>query len=122
MDGLRSPPSPKDWRFENRAWKENPLFHRLGQAYLAWSRMALDLVDDADFDWRTAERAKLATNLLSAALSPTNAPLLNPDAVERAYETGGRSVVKGVRNVSRRPHQSRLPRSVKPWICLRGRT
>ena len=40
-------PDPKDWRFENRAWKENPLFHRLCQSYLAWTRTALDLVDDA---------------------------------------------------------------------------
>ena len=28
-------PDAKDWRFENRAWKENPFYHRLGQAYLA---------------------------------------------------------------------------------------
>src|ERR1700689_1193463 len=92
-------PDPKDWRFENRAWKENPLFHRLGQAYLAWSRMALGLVDDAQFDWRTAERAKLATVLFTAAVAPTNVPLLNPDAVERAFETGGRSLVKGLGNI-----------------------
>jgi polyhydroxyalkanoate synthase len=94
-------PDPKDWRFENRAWKDNPLYHRLCQSYLAWTRSALDLVDDAQLDWRTAERAKLATILFTAALAPTNAPLLNPDVIERAYETGGRSVVKGVRNIAR---------------------
>jgi polyhydroxyalkanoate synthase subunit PhaC len=94
-------PEPKDWRFENRAWKENPLYHRLCQAYLACSRTALDLVDDAHFDWRTEERAKLATILLSAALAPTNTPLFNPDVIERAYETGGRSVLKGLGNISR---------------------
>ena len=115
-------PDPKDWRFENRAWKENPLFHRLGQAYLAWSRMALDLVDDAQFDWRTAERAKLATILLTAALAPTNAPLLNPDAVERAFETGGRSVVKGLGNISRDVRSNRgFPRSVDRGAFVVGR-
>ncbi len=115
-------PDPKDWRFENRAWKENPLFHRLGQAYLAWSRMALGLVDDAQFDWRTAERAKLATVLFTAAMAPTNVPLLNPDAVERAFETGGRSLVKGLGNISRdiRTNQ-RLPALGEPFR-LRGRT
>ena len=115
-------PDPKDWRFENRAWKENPLFHRLGQAYLAWSRTALDLVDDAQFDWRTAERAKLATVLFTAALAPTNVPLLNPDVVERAYETGGRSVVKGLGNISRDVRTNRgFPRSVDRSAFVVGR-
>lgn len=76
-------PEPKDWRFENRAWKENPLYRRVCQAYLAWSRTALDLVDDAHLEWRTEERAKLATILVTAALAPTNVPPLNPDVVER---------------------------------------
>src|ERR1700677_2356219 len=49
-------PDPKDWRFENRACKENPLFHRLCQSYLAWTKMALDLVDDAQLGWRSAHR------------------------------------------------------------------
>ena len=115
-------PDPKDWRFENRAWKENPLFHRLGQAYLAWSRMALDLVEDAQFDWRTAERAKLATVLFTAALAPTNVPLLNPDALERAFETGGRSLAKGLGNISRDLRTNRgFPRSVDRSAFVVGR-
>ena len=59
------------------------------QAYLACTRTALDLVDDAHFEWRMEERAKLAAILLTAALAPTNLPLLNPDVVEHAYETAG---------------------------------
>ena len=115
-------PDPKDWRFENRAWKENPFFHRLCQSYLAWTRTALDLVDDAHFDWRTAERAKLATVLLTAALAPTNAPLLNPDVVERAFETGGRSVVKGLGNIGRDVAGNRgFPRSVDRSAFVVGR-
>jgi polyhydroxyalkanoate synthase len=115
-------PDPKDWRFENRAWKENPLYHRLCQSYLAWTKTALALVDDAQFDWRTAERAKLATVLFTAALAPTNAPLLNPDVIERAYETGGRSVVKGLGNISRDVMGNRgFPRSVDRSAFVVGR-
>jgi polyhydroxyalkanoate synthase len=92
------------------------------QSYLAWTRTALELVDDAQFDWRTAERAKLATVLLTAALSPTNAPLLNPDVVERAYETGGRSVVKGLGNIARDVVGNRgFPRSVDRGAFVVGR-
>jgi polyhydroxyalkanoate synthase len=115
-------PDPKDWRFENRAWKENPFYRRLGQAYLAWTRTALELVDDAQFDWRTEERAKLATILLTAALAPTNAPLLNPEVLERAFETGGRSVMKGIGNISRDVTTNRgFPRSVDRAKLVVGR-
>jgi polyhydroxyalkanoate synthase len=115
-------PEPKDWRFENRAWKENPLYHRICQAYLACTRTALDLVDDANFDWRTKERARLATILLSAALAPTNAPLLNPDVLERAFETGGRSVIKGLANISRDVATNRgFPRSINRDALVVGR-
>ncbi len=115
-------PEPKDWRFENRAWKENPLYHRVCQAYLAWSRTALDLVDDAHLEWRTEERAKLATILVTAALAPTNVPPLNPDVVERAYETGGRSVVRGLGNISRDIRTNKgFPRSVNRDALVVGR-
>jgi polyhydroxyalkanoate synthase subunit PhaC len=115
-------PDAKDWRFENRAWTENPLYQRICQAYLAWTRTALELVDDAQLDWRTAERAKLATVLFTAALAPTNAPLLNPAVIERAYETGGRSLVKGVRNITQDVVTNRgLPRSVDRNAFVVGR-
>jgi polyhydroxyalkanoate synthase subunit PhaC len=113
---------PKDWRFENRAWKENPFYHRVCQAYLACARTSLDLVDDAHLDWRKEERAKLATILVTAALAPTNLPLLNPDVVERAYETGGRSVVKGLGNIVRDVRTNKgFPRSVNRDALVVGR-
>ena len=115
-------PDPKDWRFKNRAWTENPVFRRLGQAYLAWTEAATDLVDDARLDWRTEERAKLATTLLTSALAPTNVALLNPDAIERAFETGGRSVVRGFGNMSRDVLTNHgFPRLVDPDAFVVGR-
>jgi polyhydroxyalkanoate synthase subunit PhaC len=102
----------KDWRFKNRAWTENPAFRRLGQSYLAWARTAADLVDDARLDWRTEERAKLAVSLVTASLAPTNIALLNPDAIERALETGGRSVARGLTNIARDVRSNKgFPRS-----------
>src|SRR5687768_6489194 len=38
--------APKDWRFANPAWTENPLFRRLGQSYLAWHEAMHGLIDD----------------------------------------------------------------------------
>ncbi len=115
-------PEPKDWRFKNRAWTDNPGFRRLGQAYLAWSRASLALVDRAPLDWRTKERARLATSLATSALAPTNALLLNPDAMVRAYETGGRSVLSGVANFARDVGTHRgLPRTADPDAHAVGR-
>ena len=75
-------PEPTDRRFANRAWTENSAFRRLGQTYLACSKTAFDLVEEADLDWRTRERARFATALVTSTLAPTNVLALNPDAVE----------------------------------------
>ncbi len=115
-------PDPKDWRFTNRAWRENPAFRRLGQSYLAWAGATTGLVDDAGLDWRTEQRAKLAATLLTTTLAPTNVGWLNPDSVERAYETGGRSVVKGFGNMWRDVTTNRgFPRLVDPGAFVVGR-
>ena len=106
-------PEPRDWRFTNRAWKENPFFRRLGQAYLATVATADQLTTDADLDWRTNERARFAVSLIGSTLSPTNQFLLNPDAMQRALETGGKSVGRGLRNVLRDVTEHRgVPRTV----------
>jgi polyhydroxyalkanoate synthase len=115
-------PEPKDWRFQNRAWRDNPAFRRLGQSYLAWSRIPNALVEGSSVDWRTKQRGRLAANLVTSALAPTNCFLLNPDAVERAYETGGRSVLSGAANVVRdiRTHRG-MPRTADPDAHVVGR-
>ncbi len=110
-------PSPRDWRFKNRAWEEHPLFSRLGRAYLAWVDALFGLIDDADLDWRTEERARCAMRNLTSALAPTNLFLLNPDACERAFETGGSSIVRGLRNLAQDiVHNNGVPRSVPPGV------
>src|SRR3984893_18501654 len=94
-------PAPKDWRFSHAAWADHPLYRRAAQAYLAWSEAMSRLVDEAGLDWRTEERARFAMNLLTSAASPTNFLPGNPAALERAFETAGLSVLRGVRNFAR---------------------
>jgi polyhydroxyalkanoate synthase len=103
----------RDWRFAQAAWSENPAFHRLGQAYLAWTQAMDRLVDDAELDWRTEERARFAMNLLTTAVAPTNFPLTNPAVLVRAFETGGASLVRGAANFLRDVRERRgTPRAV----------
>ncbi len=86
-----------DRRFVDPAWQRQP-FLGLGQGYLAWARYMRELVDAADVDKGTAERAGHAVGLAVDGLSPTNFLWSNPVALRRAVETNGRSVLAGVGN------------------------
>lgn len=92
-------PSPKDKRFVDPAWSQHPGYRRLAQSYVAWSDALRRLVDDYESggpDWREVEQACFVLNAYVSALAPTNTLLGNPAALKRAFETGGRSVVRGL--------------------------
>ena len=92
------PVDPKDRRFADVAWQENPLFYALRLVYLASCRFARDVVDSVGLDDETTRKAAMATNLMLDALAPTNFLVGNPAALKRAFDTGGMSVAKGARN------------------------
>jgi polyhydroxyalkanoate synthase len=97
----RSGPSEKDRRFADPAWTSNPAYRRVGQAYLAWGSALSRLVDryEADgADWRDVERARFAVQALTSGTAPTNTLLGNPEALKRAIDTGGLSVLRGLGN------------------------
>lgn len=115
-------PAPRDWRFANRAWSEHPLYRRLAQGYLAWTDAVMGMAEGTGLDWRTEERARFALSLFTSALAPTNQFLLNPEAMERAYETAGLSTLRGLRNIGRDvAHNHGMPRSVAPGFFEAGR-
>ena len=91
-------PEKGDWRFKDDTWQENPAYRRLMQLYLEWSSTLMELVEDADVDWRNAQRARFAAEVLTTAMAPTNALLGNPAALKRMFETGGLSLARGARN------------------------
>ncbi|HET7015205.1 MAG TPA: alpha/beta fold hydrolase [Streptosporangiaceae bacterium] len=92
-------PARGDTRFTDPAWQHNPLYRRLGQAYLATANAITDAVDAADLDWKRSAQAKLAAGLLVSALAPTNTLIGNPAACRRAIDTRGASLVRGTRNL-----------------------
>jgi polyhydroxyalkanoate synthase len=92
-------PSPRDKRFADPTWSDNPAYRRLVQGYLALGASVGRLVDEYEAtgaDWRRVEQARFVTNALTSALAPTNTLPGNPAALKRALETGGRSVVRGL--------------------------
>jgi polyhydroxyalkanoate synthase subunit PhaC len=91
-------PAKGDARFRDETWSSNPAYHRLMQLHLALSRSLIEAVDDAELEWREAERARLLVEILTSAVAPTNMLLGNPAALKRAFETGGGSLLRGARN------------------------
>ena len=94
-------PAKGDRRFADPTWSRNPAFRRLSQSYLAFSTFLgrlMDILDSDPANWRQAENARFAVNLLVSSLAPTNALLTNPAALKRAFDTGGKSLLAGLAN------------------------
>ncbi|OAN44086.1 class II poly(R)-hydroxyalkanoic acid synthase [Paramagnetospirillum marisnigri] len=100
FDGSSSlTPAKGDRRFADAAWRSNP-FHRLSlHAYLAWTTALDRLIDRVGADDKTTARLRYITSLFTDALSPDNSLLGNPAALKRLLETGGGSLVSGMRNL-----------------------
>jgi polyhydroxyalkanoate synthase len=94
-------PPPKDRRFKDEAWAQNPAFRRLVQAYLATGRTVDSLICEADLDWRSERRVRFAAENVLDALAPSNGPLTNPAAIKALIDTGGRNFVRGAANFAR---------------------
>ncbi len=91
-------PAPKDRRFADPSWEQNPWFFGQRQAYLAWSRFMHNLGGAADLDERTAQKAAFAVGMIVDALAPTNFAASNPEAIRQAFETEGESLRQGLDN------------------------
>ena len=116
-------PPKGDRRFTDPTWAENPGYRRLMQAYLATCGALDEVVEGIDLaDWRDRERARFVASLLTSTLAPTNTLVGNPAALKRAFETGGASLGRGVRNaVHDLRHNGGMPRQVDRGAFTVGR-
>lgn len=106
-------PAPGDRRFTDPSWRENPLYSWYLQRYLLFGELVEDLVETADLRGPDGKKLRLVAELAKAVASPNNLLWSNPVAMKRAFETGGRSVLRGVRNfVDDVQHNGGWPRQV----------
>jgi polyhydroxyalkanoate synthase len=90
-------PAPKDKRFADTQWNENPVFDFLKQAYLITSRWADALVDDAEgIDEHTREKARFYLKQIASAVSPSNFVPTNPELLRETLKEAGANLVRGV--------------------------
>jgi polyhydroxyalkanoate synthase subunit PhaC len=95
------PPVPadgRDRRFADPSWEQNPAYFALRQYYLAARRFSAELLAAGRGDELADQKAELAVGFAFDALAPTNFLLGNPAALKKAFETGGASVLAGLRN------------------------
>lgn len=101
-----SPPviteASKDKRFRGEGWKKSPYFSFLKQSYLLWNRWMEDVFTDINgLSPQEQRRVNFYVRQLCDAMSPSNIPWMNPDALQKSLESGGQSVLKGLENLYR---------------------
>ncbi|MBS4727972.1 alpha/beta fold hydrolase [Mycobacterium sp. SM1] len=87
-----------DKRFSDPAYQENPAYFLLAQQYLLFSQLVSELLDTAEAGGAQEAKARLAASFLVDALAPTNTFAGNPAAIRKAFDTGGKSVARGLKN------------------------
>jgi polyhydroxyalkanoate synthase len=108
-------PSRRDRRFADPGWAGNPLLRRVMQAYLAAAETAGGLAADAGLDWADQQRVGFVLENVVDAMAPSNNPVLNPAALKAAIDTGGGSIVAGLRHfMSDMATAPRVPTMVEP--------
>ncbi len=114
-------PDDRDARFQDPAWRLNPVYRRGLQAYLACQKQLNTWVDESDLAADDQARARFVLALLGDALAPSNS-LLNPLAVKEVFNTGGLSLIKGVRHlVDDLRHNGGMPSQVNKQAFDVGR-
>ena len=90
------PERPSDKRFAAPEWREFPAFDFLRQAYLRTSDWAKTMVDDAELDPATREKARFYLRQVTGALSPSNFLATNPELLKHTFAEGGDNLVRGM--------------------------
>lgn len=97
--GLMGQPVGSDKRFASDAWSRNPVAAFSAAVYLLNARTLLGLADAADTDPKTKARLRFAVEQWMAASAPSNFLALNAEAQQKALETRGESIARGVQNL-----------------------
>ena len=100
VDAIKEDPLKGDKRFSNPLWESHPYFSFIKQQYALNSRAIEQAVENIDdLDLKEKRRLDYFSRQIIDMMSPTNFLSTNPDALERAVETEGESLVKGLENL-----------------------
>jgi polyhydroxyalkanoate synthase len=89
--------APADRRFAADAWRNDPRFDGLTRFYLGQSELLQKTLAAAPLDDRSKAQWGFVLRQVVDALSPANTLATNPEAMQTALESGGASLVEGMR-------------------------
>jgi polyhydroxyalkanoate synthase len=92
-------PVAADKRFSSAAWASNPVAAFTAALYLLNSRTLLGLTEALEADAKTRNRLRFAVEQGLAAAAPSNFLAFNAEAQQKAIETQGESIAKGLQNL-----------------------
>lgn len=105
LSGKMDPPEdtgPSDRRFSNPVWDDHPYFNFIKQQYLFSAEAIRNAVDQLeDLDDTDKKRVRYFSQQIIDLMSPTNFLGTNPEALAKAAETNGQSLVDGLENLVR---------------------
>lgn len=88
-----------DRRFAAKAWADNPLSALAASTYLLNARLLMEMADAVEADEKTRARIRFAVDQWIAASAPSNFLAFNAEAQQKAIETRGESIAKGMQNL-----------------------
>jgi len=90
----------KDKRFKGEAWREQPVFDFLRQAYLLTSRFVMDAARGAEgLDEAARQKMLFNTRQFVDAMSPSNFAMLNPEVMKAAADSDGETLMRGLEHM-----------------------
>lgn len=92
-------PNADDVRFADKVWEESPTWDLVKEWYLVLTHHVQDMLyETPGLSQKERRRAAFWWRKWLNAVAPTNFLMSNPVAMQRAIETRGESLVKGMRN------------------------
>lgn len=98
QQGFSAPPSG-DKRFAGEAWSRNPMAAFSAAVYLLNARTLLQMAEAVEADGKTKARLRFAVEQWMAASAPSNYLAFNAEAQQKAIESKGESISRGVQNL-----------------------
>ena len=93
---------PEDRRFSNPLWQTHPYFNAIKTQYLISAEVMRNAVEELEgLSPRDKRRVEFFAGQIIDLFAPTNYLATNPDALEKAVQTEGESLVKGLENLVR---------------------
>ena len=92
--------APADKRFSNPMWDTNPYFRLIRQQYQTNAQAISQAVASVDdLDAKDKRRLSYFSQQIIDMMAPTNFLATNPDALQKAVETEGQSLINGLENL-----------------------